>query len=54
MVSFVGLQCVIVVFPDHTHLLFYKDNKWFITEKQMNFFVSWCIMWLTLFRSVEI
>ena len=22
MVSWVGLQCVIVVFPDHTHLLF--------------------------------
>ena len=23
MVLFVGLRCVIVVFPDHTHLLFY-------------------------------
>ena len=23
MVPWVGLQCVIVVFPDHTHLLFY-------------------------------
>ena len=22
MVPWVGLQCVIVVFPDHTHLLF--------------------------------
>ena len=27
MVSWVGLQCVIVVFPDHTHLLFHwKGN----------------------------
>ena len=24
-VPWVGLQCVIVVFPDHTHLLFYMD-----------------------------
>ena len=24
MVPWVGLQCVIVVFPDHTHLLFQK------------------------------
>ena len=23
-VPWVGLQCVIVVFPDHTHLLFYE------------------------------
>ena len=23
-VSWVGLQCVIVVFPDHTHILFYN------------------------------
>ena len=25
-VLWVGLQCVIVVFPDHTHLLFYYEN----------------------------
>ena len=25
MVPWVGLQCVIVVFPDHTHLLFVKE-----------------------------
>ena len=25
MVTWVGLQCVIVVFPDHTHLLLVKD-----------------------------
>ena len=24
-VSWVGLQCVVVVFPDHTYLLFVKD-----------------------------
>ena len=24
-VSWVGLQCVIVVFPDHTHLIFGKN-----------------------------
>ena len=28
-VPWVGLQCVIVVFPDHTHLLFYiKCDSW--------------------------
>ena len=26
MVQWVGLQCVIVVFPDHTHLLFDPDQ----------------------------
>ena len=26
-VSWVGLQCVIVVFPDHTHLLFHFDRR---------------------------
>ena len=26
-VPWVGLQCVIVVFPDHTHLLFGKPSK---------------------------
>ena len=26
-VPWVGLQCVIVVFPDHTHLLFYKQTS---------------------------
>ena len=26
-VPWVGLQCVIVVFPDHTHLLFDKSRK---------------------------
>ena len=25
MVPWVGLQCVIVVFPDHTHFLFYNS-----------------------------
>ena len=25
MVGWVGLRCVIVVFPDHTHLLFAQD-----------------------------
>ena len=25
-VLWVGLQCVIVVFPDHTHLLFFKTR----------------------------
>ena len=25
-VPWVGLQCVIVVFPDHTHLLFVSNN----------------------------
>ena len=27
MVPWVGLQCVIVVFPDHTHLLFYDTDS---------------------------
>ena len=27
MVLCVGLQCLIVVFPDHTHLLFVVNNK---------------------------
>ena len=26
MVPWVGLQCVIVVFPDHTHFRFVTDN----------------------------
>ena len=26
-VPFVGLQCVVVVFPDHTHLLFYIEKS---------------------------
>ena len=25
LLSWVGLRCVIVVFPDHTHLLFQQD-----------------------------
>ena len=27
MVPWVGLQCVIVVFPDHTYLLFYVTSR---------------------------
>ena len=27
MVPWVGMQCVIVVFPDHTHLLFVIEKK---------------------------
>ena len=39
MLPWVGLQCVIVVFPDHTHLLFDRQMhkktkaKYFINEK---------------------
>ena len=31
----IGLQCVIVVFPDHTHFLIYlePENKWKTGEK---------------------
>ena len=27
MVPLIGLQCVIVVFPDHTHLLFFNCHE---------------------------
>ena len=27
-VAYVGLQCVIVVFPDHTHLIFVQQCTW--------------------------
>ena len=29
VLSWVGLQCMIVVFPDHTHLLFTVLSKYF-------------------------
>ena len=35
-VPWVGLQCVIVVFPDHTYLLFFKRNA------SVNHFFSYC------------
>ena len=34
-VPWVGLQCVIVVFPDHTHLLFYICEIINLTDKML-------------------
>ena len=38
-VPWAGLQCVIVVFPDHTHLLFYNVCNYYLIGRFM-------IMWL--------
>ena len=36
----VGLQCVVVVFPDHTHLLFYKVFVYRYFDFVTNLFLS--------------
>ena len=33
--AFVGLQCVIVVFPDHTHILFFVFDQALHQETEM-------------------
>ena len=44
MVLWVGLQCTIVVFPDHTHLLFsqkksaFREEQVLILEQCLNLF----------------
>ena len=46
--SQLGLQCMIVVFPDHTNLL-YDTTDFKINNRKYGFVVQ-CIAWVKVFR----